>query len=361
MKAISPVISSILILVIIISISVVTFYTFSSIIGKTAATGKKTIEKSLEGITPKVEVLDVYGINEEKGLVLFLPFEEGEGNVTRDWSGNGNDGVLLDANSTNADGDTPPKWVEGKYGYALSFDGVDDYVEVNDSTSLRPQSYTVMFWYKSITRPPSYRDILCKGGWTITGFSFLRDYYSEAFYVLVNDQKYGRVYLAHPSIKLDIWYHLALVYDSNNNMMFYLNDEKCSVHNASTMKWDTRAVVMGKDNSIIDEIRIYNRALSEEEVKQIYLGPVKVSLTSKEKAPINGSYFKLKGLSRDYSCSGKLIHNYSYFGPIELEANNITDIYIQPRALNCDLLGSGVYELCLIIKGIETCRQFIVS
>ncbi|GEM_PF-6439430 len=94
MRAISPVISSILIVIIIISVSVTTFYTFSSIIRKAAATGKKSIERGLKGVIPEVEILDIYGINEKKGLVLFLPLEEGYGNITRDWSGNGNDGIF---------------------------------------------------------------------------------------------------------------------------------------------------------------------------------------------------------------------------------------------------------------------------
>lgn len=127
-----------------------------------------------------------------------------------------------------------------------------------------------MFWYKSITRPSDYRAILYKGNTWSTGFCFLRDSSKESFYVLVNDQIYGRVYLAHPVFQLNIWYHLALVYSADDKITFYINGEKYSSHDASIMKWDTVALVMGKDNSIIDEVRIYNRALSEWEIKLHY-------------------------------------------------------------------------------------------
>ncbi len=68
--------------------------------------------------TSSVAQIDVNGSLTE-GLVGWWKFDETEGNVASDSSGNGNDGNL-----TNG-----PTWTEGKIGGALSFDGVDDYVE----------------------------------------------------------------------------------------------------------------------------------------------------------------------------------------------------------------------------------------
>jgi len=48
-------------------------------------------------------------------------FDEGKGNIAYDSSGNGNNGTISQWR---------PTWVHGKFGSALSFDGVDDYVEV---------------------------------------------------------------------------------------------------------------------------------------------------------------------------------------------------------------------------------------
>ena len=56
------------------------------------------------------------------GLVGWWKFDEGSGTVAYDSSGNGNDGNL-----TNG-----PTWTTGKIGGALSFDGVDDFVDVSN-------------------------------------------------------------------------------------------------------------------------------------------------------------------------------------------------------------------------------------
>ena len=53
------------------------------------------------------------------GLVGAWHFDEGQGNIAHDSSGNNNHGTIYGA-----------KWVDGKFGKALEFDGVDDYVEI---------------------------------------------------------------------------------------------------------------------------------------------------------------------------------------------------------------------------------------
>ena len=69
-------------------------------------------------------------------------FDEGKGDIAKDSSGNQNDGTL-----TNG-----PKWLEGKFDKALSFDGVDDYVNVVNRSSLvmsQLQKMTVSVWYNT--------------------------------------------------------------------------------------------------------------------------------------------------------------------------------------------------------------------
>ena len=53
----------------------------------------------------------------DDGLVAEWHFDEDSGNVFGDSSGNGNDGVIYEAT-----------WVDGKFGKALEFDGIDDYL-----------------------------------------------------------------------------------------------------------------------------------------------------------------------------------------------------------------------------------------
>jgi hypothetical protein len=56
---------------------------------------------------------------DEASIIGMWLFNEGSGDVAEDFSGNGNDGTLMN----------DPEWVKGKFGTALSFDGVDDYVD----------------------------------------------------------------------------------------------------------------------------------------------------------------------------------------------------------------------------------------
>ena len=75
----------------------------------------------------------------DDGLVAEWHFDEGAGSVLVDSSGNGNDGVIYGA-----------KWVDGKFGSALSFDGVDDYAEILRTNIVKPEnSVTISAWVKA--------------------------------------------------------------------------------------------------------------------------------------------------------------------------------------------------------------------
>jgi hypothetical protein len=76
--------------------------------------------------------------------VLVMHFDEGSGTIAKDDSGYGNDGTIYGA-----------KWVDGKYGKALSFDGVDDYLEVPDSDILDSgtSDFSISLWYKANSVP----------------------------------------------------------------------------------------------------------------------------------------------------------------------------------------------------------------
>ena len=69
-------------------------------------------------IIPSLSIANVA----EDGLVAYWPFDEGNGKEAVDVTGNGHDGDFNDN----------PKWVEGKFGTALEFDGEDDHVIVAD-------------------------------------------------------------------------------------------------------------------------------------------------------------------------------------------------------------------------------------
>ena len=72
-------------------------------------------------------VLSIAG-NASADLMAHWRFNEAVGDTVEDSSGNGNDGTLMN----------DPKWVNGKFGETVEFDGKDDYVEVASTFSLTP-------------------------------------------------------------------------------------------------------------------------------------------------------------------------------------------------------------------------------
>ena len=70
------------------------------------------------------------GLTAEKGLLVYLPFDEGTGKVAEDVSGLGNNGKITDA-----------EWTNGKFGKALSFNGKSAYVEIpyNDGFNINDE------------------------------------------------------------------------------------------------------------------------------------------------------------------------------------------------------------------------------
>jgi len=81
-------------------------------------------------------------INSE-GLVGYWKLDEGTSNLAYDSSNSENNGILMNGAS----------WVSGIRGNATHLDGVDQYVLVPDSPSLRLQSFTLSAWINMTERP----------------------------------------------------------------------------------------------------------------------------------------------------------------------------------------------------------------
>ena len=114
----------------------------------------------------------IINFNREKriidGLVGARKFDEGSETIAYDSSGNNNHGTLYSGSNVCSNPPTSgcPTWVEGKFGKALRFDGIDDYVEVLDSPSLNPTSITITLWVYQISRNPNdWTFLLSKSGW----------------------------------------------------------------------------------------------------------------------------------------------------------------------------------------------------
>jgi len=196
--------------------------------------------------------------------VLHLPFDYDDGSYARDRSGYGNHGTIYGATGT-----------DGKIGIALSFDGVDDYVEVPYSTTLDLKtSWTVEAWIKHRDVSTPIRQEYVRGIDTAGA----AQYYMllEAGTILI--AFYNSVYGWYPlnsgfSPSNNIWYNVAGSWDGTT-LRIYVNGElkNSGVPGFSPDK-DLLKVRIGMYdpsrpmNGPIDEVRIYNRALSAAEIR----------------------------------------------------------------------------------------------
>ncbi len=207
----------------------------------------------------------------DDGLVAFYRFEDGG----HDASGKGNPG-RVHGTAPGADRFDRPD-------HALCFDGHDDYVEVPASESLRlGESFTVSAWVRTTGAAGRSQYIVRQGDFSVGRYRFgLRIYDTGAGSFNTRD---GTDWFEAwtPPLKVGRWHHLVGVHDAKAaTLAFYLDG--CRVGNAGNV----RVVGPGPDPLVIgaeyysglknffagqiDDVRIYDRALSAAEVIELHV------------------------------------------------------------------------------------------
>jgi len=207
-------------------------------------------------------------------LVGWWRFDDGSGTTATDFSGKGNDGTLQ--------GDTA--WVTGHLGKALEFDGVDDFVDVPHAESLMVKDeVTVMAWIHTSRHggpgTEGWQGILSKSN-NPRSYSF----YTDSSGVLHFSVTSGGAYVGPVStgqVPLNEWVHVcAMVIDGQQQ--FYINGEDAGTSGSGIVlgEEDTANVVIGRTQEganrsflgMIDDVRIYMRGLTQEEVQEAMAG-----------------------------------------------------------------------------------------
>jgi len=214
----------------------------------------------------------------EGGLVLHYGFDEGSGLVARDQSGNGLHGKIISA-----------KYVRREGGYALELDH-SGCVQAPKSAILdafgKPgQSYSIEFCFKS----PGSRDQSLTEKWPRSSVGYpwaIRGPYPDgAVKFCVYDARENRACQAtytHPATRYNQWHHLAAVRDvESKRLLLYIDGvpgrkgrdllTEIDISNDGQVCLGARHysthIEYGAVVGQLDEVRIYSRALSHEEVK----------------------------------------------------------------------------------------------
>ncbi|MHC4439548.1 MAG: LamG-like jellyroll fold domain-containing protein [Planctomycetota bacterium] len=201
-------------------------------------------------------------------LVGWWRLDDGSGMIATDSSGNGNDGDLQGN----------PQWVPGQIGTGLQLNGVDEYVEVPHNEILTVDNeVTVMVWINAErhTNPgENWQGIMAKGN--------PRSY---SLYTEVGQSLHfstgGVGTVSSMDVPLNEWVHVCAQVIGGSHQ-YYINGEDAGTGGSGISlpgASDTSTVLLGdaRDGNreflgIVDDFRIYRRALTQEEVQNAMLG-----------------------------------------------------------------------------------------
>ena len=202
----------------------------------------------------------------EQGLVLHYDFEDGLGNVLKDLSGNGNDGTIHGK----------PEWVSGKLGKALQFDGRGAYVDCGRRKCLNlTDEITIEAWVKGPGGISRFQGIVSKMTKFGRGYSLAQA--NNRFTFSVGDGKYRYLMSSQRYTDTD-WHHVVGVRRSATNYL-YVDGVRQKRTNAYRIVDSGQKLVIGSYysdgdfyyNGTIDHVRIYKRALAENEIIEHYI------------------------------------------------------------------------------------------
>jgi len=209
------------------------------------------------------------------GLVAAYGFDESGGTVALDASGNNNNGTLLGPTRTST----------GKFGGALSFDGVDDRVDLGTMDIPAGSGLTLSVWARADDFAASDGRLISKATGTAANdhLWMLSTYNGQALRLRLKVGGSTTTLISAPgAIVAGEWTHVAATYDGATLRLY--KDATEIAMTALTGVPDTDPAVpvaLGNQpqggqsfDGLIDEVRIYDRALSPAEIQADMVSPV---------------------------------------------------------------------------------------
>jgi len=205
-----------------------------------------------------------FGNAELAGLVGWWKFDETKGEIAKDSSGGNHNGTL--------NGDA--RWTKGKIGGAIELDGNGDFVQIADKAFDIGGQVTIACWVNIHSVPHDYTAIVTKGdsSWRLSTLGSQRKFHAS-----VNDWN-KLVVDGSAMVNTNEWHHVVMVYN-NKEVRLYV-DGKLDV--TKSWKWGIARngfdVLIGENaerknrffDGLIDDVRIYNYALKENDIMALY-------------------------------------------------------------------------------------------
>ena len=203
----------------------------------------------------------------QKGLVLWLPFNERSGGFAFDRSGKGNKATL-----------TGCTWNAGRRGRSISLNGSSDYLEVADDDSLDLATFSFMAWLKpseNDVRAPVIMKRAGGSGYANYTMEYRGDQTDLISCAFQDSDGNWRGFPSVSAVEKDVWTHVAGVKTLTRGNV-YLNGvlDKYTAR-TETPATSTHPIRIGWFGTyyfpgLVSSVRVYNRSRNAAEIKRIY-------------------------------------------------------------------------------------------
>ncbi|MHC4496048.1 MAG: LamG domain-containing protein, partial [Planctomycetota bacterium] len=220
-------------------------------------------------------------------LVAYWRLDEGSGTTAFDSSGNSNDARF----------EGSPAWVEdGKLGKALKFNGSSDYLAAPDSESLdiNGDQLSIAAWINGEDWPGANHAVR-KIADTGTGAIYMIRVQPDTVRVYLNTPAGDTIVQGTTILATNEWIHIALTYDGAEARI-YVNgqlDASMSVSGEITQSNNELRIGRGEPAGyfmgMIDDVRVYNHALTEDELMSAMEGGGATYPSARGPNPTNGA------------------------------------------------------------------------
>jgi hypothetical protein len=244
---------------------------------------------------------------------------------TQDYSGLGNDGTAIGN----------PTFVAGTVGSgALNFNGTDDYVSVPNSSSLQLTSaLTIAGWIKadSWDSGNDVDPIARKGEGNPNNYQ-LAVVDGRATLYLDGGEADDDGFVGNTPLNTGQWYHIAATWDGLTVRIYVdgVIDNDPSDSRGNPIGTDTRPFYMGGRSGAdlfdgaLDDIRIYNRALSDTQAWDLFSGIDPVFVKAEDPVPADGAMYEDTWVSLSWSPGDLAVSHDVYLGDNFDDVNNGT-------------------------------------
>lgn len=279
------------------------------------------------------------------GLVVAYGFEAGTGTTVTDVSGNNNVGTLAAGTTWST---------AGRFGNALQFDGTTSGVTVPNAPSLDlTTALTLEAWVYPTVTPSGWRGVIGKD---VDRYYLMASSGNNTPVVGGTLTVGGNTNVSAPAgLAVGTWTHLAATFDGTALRLYANGVEVASQSQTGAFTTSNGVFTLGHNvygerfTGLIDEVRVYNRALSVAEIQSDMGTPVgtpgpRIAITQ----PAEGAVVASTTVSVGYATSGDL--------------QGVDHVHFQLDSLPevMDLTVDGAYEFTSVATGPHTIRAYLV-